>query len=141
MNSSIKCSCFIYYLFLFLAFLMVNFTILAYSPGCKFYNASIDDFDTQGCRVGRCSSPLATQCICSHLTSFSNTYRVPKMRFDAGAFSLKKLNQNPVAFAFCIACICIYIVLIIYCRRKDLDDLKMVYYCAFLIELPQRISV
>ena len=100
----------------------LNFTLLAYSTGCVFYNASLGDFDSAGCRVGLCSSPLATQCICSHLTSFSNTFKTPKIRFDSSAFSLKKLDQNPVAFSFCIGCICVYLVLFIYCRRKDLDD-------------------
>ncbi len=109
-----------------LEYLKLNYSFLLYTAGCNFYNASLDDFDKKGCRVGKCSSPYATQCICSHLTSFSNSFKAPKTRFDANAFSLKSLDSNPVAFSFCISCICIYIVFFIYCFRKDLDDRKLV---------------
>ena len=124
------------FFFLYVAYLKLNYTLLAYTAGCLFYNATLDDFDSAGCRVGTCSSPLAVQCICSHLTSFSNAFKAPTLRYDTKAFELKNLNQNPVAFAFCIACVLAYLVLWLFCRRKDLDDLKLVFAYAQFISSP-----
>ena len=109
------------------AYLSLHYSLLAYTTSCVFYNEYMDNFDDAGCRVGACSSPFATQCICSHLTSFSNAFKVPKLRYEVNAFSIKQLNRNPVAFSFCIACILAYLVIFIYCHRKDNDDLKMVW--------------
>ena len=107
-------------------YLRVNYSLLLYTSACVFNNSTTGGFDKAGCQIGKCSSPFATQCLCSHLTSFSNTFKAPKTKFDANAFSLKSLDANPIAFSFCISCLCIYLIMYIYCLRKDLDDKKLV---------------
>lgn len=44
---------------------------------CMYYDPASDSFSSNGCRVGSCSSLLATQCFCNHLTAFSNVIRAP----------------------------------------------------------------
>ena len=129
-------------------YLILNYTTLVYSSSCVFYNETSGLFSSDGCHVGSCSSPLATQCLCTHLTSFSNSFTMPKMRVHidplgtsgaggsisgAEAFSLTSLNQNPVALAFCIGCICVYLICILITIRFDSWDKNEVYILYILV--------
>ena len=59
------------------AYVKSEYSLMAYSTRCMFYDTSSGDFSSVGCIVGGCSSPLATQCLCTHLTSFSNSFHLP----------------------------------------------------------------
>ena len=110
----------------------MNFNLLIYTTSCNFYDPTLDDFSSSGCTVGMCSNSMVTQCLCNHLTSFSNSFFLPKLQNNievnqfgvsgASAFSLTSLNQNPVALAFCIGCLCVYFILLIIALRFDLKD-------------------
>ena len=115
----------------FAVYLLVNYNLLTYTTGCNFYDPNLDDFSLSGCTVGMCSNPMITQCICNHLTSFSSSFNMPKLHTNvdplgssgaAAAFSLESLNQNPVALAFCIGCLCVYLILFMIALRFDLYD-------------------
>ena len=116
---------------IFAAYLLVNYNLLTYTTSCNFYDPNLDDFSLSGCTVGTCSNPMITQCICNHLTSFSSSFNMPKLRTNvdplsssgaSAAFSLESLNQNPVALAFCIGCLCVYLILFMIALRFDLYD-------------------
>ena len=100
---------------------------MAYSTNCIYFNEKIQNFSDAGCRVGPRSSSLATQCYCNHLTDFSTVFKQPNLKMNKGAFELKGLNLNPVPFSFCLACFCLYFVILIWARRADLDDAKKVF--------------
>lgn len=124
----------------------VNYTLLSYTAACVFYDSNASTFAQSGCRVGLCSSPLATQCLCTHLTSFSNAFYVPQSGASASAsgsggsgsnmnpfsasgasaFSLTSLSQNPVALALCVACLCAYLIAVLAALRFDIRDSKRV---------------
>lgn len=115
----------------FAAYLLVNYNILTFTTSCNFYDPNLDDFSSSGCSVGMCSNPVATQCICNHLTSFSSSFNLPTLQshvnpLDAAigtaAFSLTSLNQNPLALAFCIGCLCVYLIILIIALRYDQYD-------------------
>ncbi len=55
------------------------------------------------------------------------------MGAEGEAFKVKSLNQNPVALAFCVAALCLYLVLAICLRRRDLDDIILVDSSLFII--------
>ena len=117
---------------MFAAYLLVNFNLLIYTTSCNFYDPNLDDFSLSGCTVGMCSNLMVTQCLCNHLTSFSNSFNLPKLQTNipqnplgvsgAAAFSLTSLNQNPVSLAFCIGCLCVYLILLMIALRFDLHD-------------------
>ena len=124
----------------------MNYTILPYTASCYFFDANNSEFSSAGCTVGSCSSPLATQCLCTHLTSFSNAFYLPQSSKSnvnmnpfsssgAAAFSLTSLNQNPVALAFCVGCICVYLICLIVALRFDIFDKKKVCYYEIFIKL------
>lgn len=117
------------------AYLLVNYNLLFYTTSCNFYDPKLDDFSATGCTVGTCSNPMVTQCLCNHLTSFSSSFNMPKLKTKVNplgtsgaveAFSLTSLNQNPVCLAFCIACLCVYIILFVIALRFDLHDRQWV---------------
>lgn len=126
----------------------VNYTIFSYTASCSFYDTNASSFSQVGCNVGLCSSPLATQCLCTHLTSFSNSFYLPKSSQSssagganmnpfsssgASAFSLSSLSQNPVALALCIGCFCAYLIAVLIALRFDILDSKRVSVCPFIL--------
>jgi PLAT/LH2 domain/GPCR proteolysis site, GPS, motif len=100
----------------------LNYTFFAYYAGCYFYDAVSDSYSTAGCSVGKCSSPYATQCYCNHLTSFSNLFRLPEIKFDISSLNLNALNNSPGVMCFLVAIICLYLIVWIWARYADLQS-------------------
>ncbi len=101
---------------------------MAYTANCLYFDKNLGDFSDEGCRIGPRSTPLATQCYCNHLTDFSTVVKFPKFKVGRGHFGLKNLDTNPIAFSFCLSCFCLYVVILIWARRKDLDDARKVIF-------------
>ncbi len=77
-------------------------------------------------QVSALSNLNMTVCMCNHLTDFASGFVVPmnSINFENSAFT--KLNENPLVFSVMVSCMCLYLVLLIWAKRKDKRDEFMV---------------
>jgi len=110
---------------------------------------SIKDFDFDYCsiaylfvQVGPLTTQLATQCLCNHLTMFGSSFFVMPNLVDVSrtAELFATFTTNPVVVCFVGAIFVVYVLVAIWARRKDIQDLAKVshaqcsfitYYCVF----------
>ena len=63
-----------------------------------------------------------TQCLSEHLTSFGGGFVVPMNTINLKESAFTKLNENPVVFAVMVSIMCLYLIMLIYVRKKDKTD-------------------
>lgn len=66
------------------------------------------------------------QCLCTHLTSFAGDFFVMPNAIDWSKISLDNLFSNPTVFAVVMSIFGIYIIGMIWCRKKDKIDLQQI---------------
>ncbi|XP_028406520.1 polycystin-1-like isoform X2 [Dendronephthya gigantea] len=101
----------------------VNYTLRMYSSGCLFWDEGLDKWSGDGCVVGPQSKMDMVQCLCTHLTSFAGDFFVMPNAIDWSKISLDNLFSNPTVFAVVMAIFGLYIIGMIWARRKDKEDL------------------
>ena len=80
--------------------------------------------------MGPLSKPYRVHCLCNHLTAFGAGFAVPMNSLNLNDSGFAKLDENPVIFATMVSVMCLYVLMLIWGRKKDLLDKVMV-----LIEL------
>ena len=75
--------------------------------------------------MGELTSRWKVQCFCNHLTSFGSDAVVPPNTIDFSNVWAKfaNLNENAAVFSTVISLIGLYIILLIWLRYKDKQDL------------------
>ena len=75
--------------------------------------------------MGELTSRWKVQCLCTHLTSFGSDAVVPPNTIDFSNVWAKfaNLNENAAVFSTVISLIGVYILLLIWLRYKDKQDL------------------
>ena len=70
------------------------------------------------------SSVHKIECLCNHLTSFAGGFIVMpnKLNFKEDLAMFLKFWQNPVGIIAVCFVLCIYIILVVFARRKDTND-------------------
>ena len=60
------------------------------------------------------------------MTDFMASFVVPPIQIssDPADSAWLKLDSNPIALSLCMACICLWFLILIWARRRDLDDIK-----------------
>ena len=66
------------------------------------------------------------QCLCTHLTSFAGDFFVMPNAIDWSKISLDNLFSNPTVFAVVMTIFGLYVIGMIWARKKDKQDLLMV---------------
>jgi hypothetical protein len=66
------------------------------------------------------------QCLCTHLTSFAGDFFVMPNAIDWSKISLDNLFSNPTVFAVVMTIFGLYIIGMIWARKKDKEDLMTV---------------
>ncbi|XP_066983276.1 polycystin-1-like protein 2 [Macrobrachium rosenbergii] len=99
-----------------------NFTIRAYTSSCLFYNAETDSWDHDGCKV-QYANYSHTICSCDHLTSFGSGFFPQPNKIDFNKLLKMNAADNPTIIITMIATVCIYIMVLIWGRFKDKEDL------------------
>ena len=66
------------------------------------------------------------QCLCTHLTSFAGDFFVMPNAIDWSKISLDNLFSNPTVFAVVMTIFGLYIIGMIWARKKDKEDLLTV---------------
>ncbi|XP_059927849.1 polycystin-1-like protein 2 isoform X1 [Gadus macrocephalus] len=95
---------------------------------CKFWNDSTSAWSENGCRVGPLTTSLVTQCLCNHLTLFGSSFFVMPNMVDVSrtAELFATFTTNPVVVCFVGAIFVVYLLVAIWARRKDIQDLAKV---------------
>lgn len=75
-------------------------------------------------QVGPLTTPLVTQCLCNHLTFFGSSFFVMPNVVDVSrtAELFATFTNNPVVVCFVGALFFAYLLVVVWARRKDIQD-------------------
>ncbi|XP_035695813.1 polycystic kidney disease protein 1-like 2 [Branchiostoma floridae] len=103
-----------------------NYSLLFYVSQCIFWNDTLNDWDTTGCKVGDGSNSTHTQCLCNHLTSFASDLFVPPNPIDFSyVFANASFLDNITTYVTIITIYVIFAIGAIWARRMDKRDIEM----------------
>ncbi|XP_056899463.1 polycystic kidney disease protein 1-like 2 [Takifugu flavidus] len=105
-----------------------SLTVTSITTACNFWNESNLDWSTYGCRVGVQTTHLVTQCLCNHLTFFGSSFFVTPNLVDPSrsAELFGTFVENPVVVCFVGALFVVYFLVLVWARRKDIQDVAKV---------------
>ncbi|XP_068117923.1 polycystin-1-like protein 2 [Hyperolius riggenbachi] len=102
----------------------ISVTMTSFSTQCVFWDENSQNWNNTGCHVGPRTSPHSTQCLCTHLTFFGSSFIVMPNAIDVSRtvelFATFVDNPVVVTTVGCIAVV--YILVLIWARRKDIQD-------------------
>ncbi|KAK5935294.1 hypothetical protein CgunFtcFv8_020669 [Champsocephalus gunnari] len=99
-------------------------TVISIAAQCKYWNETDTSWNDDGCRVGPLTTPLVTQCLCNHLTFFGSSFFVMPNLVDVSrtAELFATFTTNPVVVCFVGAIFAAYFLVVVWARRKDIQD-------------------
>ncbi|XP_029281679.1 polycystic kidney disease protein 1-like 2 [Cottoperca gobio] len=99
-------------------------TVISIAAQCKYWNETESSWSEDGCRVGPLTTPLVTQCLCNHLTLFGSSFFVMPNLVDVSrtAELFATFTDNPVVVCFVGAIFAAYLLVVVWARRKDIQD-------------------
>ncbi|XP_067257323.1 polycystin-1-like protein 2 [Chanodichthys erythropterus] len=91
---------------------------------CLYWDETKANWSGDGCRVGPRTTTLVTQCLCTHLTFFGSSFFVMPNVVDVSrtAELFGTFVNNPVVVCFVGAIILAYLLVVMWARRKDIQD-------------------
>ncbi|XP_004690218.1 PREDICTED: polycystic kidney disease protein 1-like 2 [Condylura cristata] len=98
--------------------------ITTFLSHCVFWDELQRTWNNSGCQVGPRTTPTQTHCLCNHLTFFGSTFLVMPNAVDVRqtAQLFTTFEENPVVVTT-VGCLCVvYVLLVIWARRKDAQD-------------------
>lgn len=103
--------------------LTTEYQYRVYRSGC-YYLDKDNQWKADGLTVGPLTNLNQTHCYSTHLTTFSGSIQIlpPALHFDF-PLSHADFHRNQTIYSTVITVILIYIILMIYARRKDRQDL------------------
>ncbi|XP_061175461.1 uncharacterized protein LOC133184410 [Saccostrea echinata] len=103
-----------------------NYTIQTVSSTCRFFNETIQDWDTRGCEVGPLTNRKHIHCVCTHMTTFAGGWVVVPNTIDWNfVFSNMDFFKNPTLYITEIVIFVVYTIAVIWARYKDKKDIEM----------------
>uniref|UniRef100_U3JWH1 Polycystin 1 like 2/pseudo n=1 Tax=Ficedula albicollis TaxID=59894 RepID=U3JWH1_FICAL len=102
--------------------LTINATCFA--SRCLFWDEHQGGWNSYGCHVGPKTNPSSTQCLCNHLTFFGSSFFVIPNAIDVSktAQLFGTFVDNPVVVTTVGCIFLIYVLVVIWARRKDIQD-------------------
>ncbi|XP_077864463.1 polycystin-1-like protein 2 [Saccoglossus kowalevskii] len=101
-----------------------NGTVIMRVAFCRYWNTTDEEWQSNGCSVASYITSDSITCSCNHLTSFSAAdFVVPVNKIDFSTVFTKNILDNSVVLIVILAFFLIYVILTIYMRKKDKDDL------------------
>ncbi|KAF5918575.1 hypothetical protein HPG69_005010 [Diceros bicornis minor] len=98
--------------------------ITTFLSHCVFLDEVQGTWDNSGCQVGPRTTLFQTHCLCNHLTFFGSTFLVMPNAIDVHqtAELFATFEDNPMVVTT-VGCLCIvYVLVVIWARRKDAQD-------------------
>ncbi|XP_031725951.1 polycystic kidney disease protein 1-like 2 [Anarrhichthys ocellatus] len=101
-----------------------SLSITSFTAACKFWDESILEWSPFGCRVGVQTTHSVTQCLCNHLSFFGGSFFVTPNLVDASrtAELFGTFAENPVVVCFVGSLFAAYLLVVVWARRKDIQD-------------------
>lgn len=89
-------------------------------------------------QVGPLTEPARIHCLCNHLTAFGAGFAVPMNTINLNNSAFTNLDSNPIVFATMVSMMCLYLLLLIWARKKDKRDAILVKtsFALFLWQQP-----
>ncbi|XP_076352110.1 polycystin-1-like protein 2 [Tachypleus tridentatus] len=101
-----------------------EYTLSLFLSRCLFWNEQQDEWSQLGCQVGPRTTETNIHCMCSHLSVFAASFLVTPNTIQLR--TLPKFLKNMTSNMIIICSVCtvwgIYILFIIWARRKDRND-------------------
>ncbi|XP_053127311.1 polycystic kidney disease protein 1-like 2 [Hemicordylus capensis] len=106
------------------AFNSVNVSITCFVSQCVFWDEHQGNWNSYGCRVGPKTTPSGTQCLCNHLTFFGSSFFVMPNTIDVSKTVelFATFVDNPVVVTTVGCIFLVYLLVLIWARRKDIQD-------------------
>uniref|UniRef100_UPI00398F8683 polycystin-1-like protein 2 n=1 Tax=Pristiophorus japonicus TaxID=55135 RepID=UPI00398F8683 len=105
-----------------------TFTISTFNTNCVYWDEVQHYWSTHGCKVGPRSNLERTQCLCNHFSLFATSFLVLPNKVDITQTIqlFSRIKDNSVVVALLAAIVGIYIIVVIWARAKDRQDLVKV---------------
>ncbi|KAK2530103.1 Pkd1l2 [Columba guinea] len=98
--------------------------VTCFASRCVFWDEHQGNWNSYGCHVGPKTNPRSTQCLCNHLTFFGSSFFVIPNTVDVTktAELFGTFVDNPVVVTTVGCIFLIYVLVVIWARRKDIQD-------------------
>ncbi|XP_070577742.1 uncharacterized protein [Ptychodera flava] len=103
-----------------------NFNVQVFTSGCKYWDESVEQWKSDGCKVSNKSSSIKTYCECDHLTSFASDFFVPPntIDFDTVFAKFANLKDNLSVFLTVFLILALYVPIMVWARWMDKKDIE-----------------
>ncbi|NXF84922.1 PK1L2 protein, partial [Eubucco bourcierii] len=102
----------------------LTIAVTSFASRCVFWDESQGNWNSYGCHVGPKTNLRSTQCLCNHLTFFGSSFFVIPNAIDVSktAQLFGTFVDNPVVVTTVGCIFLIYVLVVIWARRKDIQD-------------------
>ncbi|NWI88929.1 PK1L2 protein, partial [Pitta sordida] len=102
----------------------LTIAVTSFASRCVFWDEQQRSWNSYGCHVGPKTNPRSTQCLCNHLTFFGSSFIVVPNAIDISktAQLFGTFVDNPVVVTTVGCIFLIYVLVLIWARRKDIQD-------------------
>ncbi|NXX48353.1 PK1L2 protein, partial [Tricholaema leucomelas] len=102
----------------------LTIAVTSFASHCVFWDESQGNWNSYGCHVGPKTNLRSTQCLCNHLTFFGSSFFVIPNAIDVSktAQLFGTFVDNPVVVTTVGCIFLIYVLVVIWARRKDIQD-------------------
>ncbi|KAL9972511.1 hypothetical protein ACROYT_G018833 [Oculina patagonica] len=104
----------------------VSYSLKTSRLKCLFWIEELEGWSLDGCRAGPETTSTEVQCLCNHLTSFAAQVFVEPnvIDFRKAMKGFVELSENPMVFTVVLSILGVYILLLIWARRRDIRNAK-----------------
>ncbi|XP_009573889.1 PREDICTED: LOW QUALITY PROTEIN: polycystic kidney disease protein 1-like 2 [Fulmarus glacialis] len=102
----------------------LSIAVTCFASRCVFWDEHQGNWNSYGCHVGPKTNPRSTQCFCNHLTFFGSSFFIVPNAIDVSktAQLFGTFVDNPVVVTTVGCIFLIYVLVVIWARRKDIQD-------------------
>ncbi|KAF1405195.1 Polycystic kidney disease protein 1-like 2, partial [Spheniscus humboldti] len=102
----------------------LTIAVTCFASRCVFWDEHQGNWNSYGCHVGPKTNPRSTQCLCNHLTFFGSSFFIIPNAIDVSktAQLFGTFVDNPVVVTTVGCIFLIYVLVVIWARRKDIQD-------------------
>ncbi|NWS51862.1 PK1L2 protein, partial [Chunga burmeisteri] len=102
----------------------LTIAVTCFASRCVFWDEHQGNWNSYGCHVGPKTNPQSTQCLCNHLTFFGSSFFIIPNAIDVSKTTqlFGTFVDNPVVVTTVGCIFLIYVLVVIWARRKDIQD-------------------
>ncbi|XP_067158982.1 polycystin-1-like protein 3 [Apteryx mantelli] len=102
----------------------LTIAVTCFASRCVFWDEHQGNWNSYGCHVGPKTNPRSTQCLCNHLTFFGSSFFVIPNAIDVSKTVelFGTFVDNPVVVTTVGCIFLVYVLVVIWARRKDIQD-------------------